>query len=66
MGADQVAVVDIGVVDVLPRLHLRLQLLDDVALADQVMGELDAGDGGERLGASDLLIRSSWVADRSP
>ena len=50
MGADQVRVVDIGVVDVLARLHLRLQLLDHVAFADQIMGDLDAGDVGERLG----------------
>jgi hypothetical protein len=45
VGADQVGIVDIGVVDVLAGLHLRLQLLDDVAFADQVMRDLDAGDG---------------------
>ena len=48
VGADQVGVVDIGVIDVLARLHLGLQLLDDVAFADQVVRDLDAGDGGER------------------
>jgi hypothetical protein len=50
VGADQVGVVDIGVIDVLARLHLRLQLFDHVAFADQVMGDLDAGDGGEGRG----------------
>ncbi len=57
VGADQVGVVDIGVVDVLARLHLRLQLLDDVAFADQVMRDLDAGDGREGRGQR-LRIRS--------
>ena len=47
VGADQVGVVDIGVIDVLARLHLRLQLFDHVAFADQVVRDLDAGDGGE-------------------
>ncbi len=37
MGADQVAVVDVHVEDVLARLHLRLQLLDDIALLDDVV-----------------------------
>ena len=50
MRADQVAFVDVGVIDVLARLHLRLQFLDDIAFADQVMRHLDAGDLGERLG----------------
>jgi hypothetical protein len=50
VGADQVGIVDIGVVDVLARLHLGLQLLDHVAFADQVVRDLDAGDVGERLG----------------
>ncbi len=45
--ADQVRVVDIGVIDVLARLHLRLQFFDHVAFADQVMGDLDAGDRGK-------------------
>ena len=44
MGADQVGVVDLGVVDVLAGLHLGLDLLDDVAFLDQVVGDLDAGD----------------------
>ena len=48
MGADQVAVVDIGVIDVFARLHLCLQLFDHVAFADQVVGDLDTGDRGER------------------
>jgi hypothetical protein len=50
VGADQVGVVDIGVIDVLARLHLGLQLFDHVAFADQVMGDLDAGDRGEGRG----------------
>ena len=44
VGADQVAVVDVGVIDVLARLHLRLQLFHHIAFADEVMGHLDAGD----------------------
>ena len=47
VGADQVRVVDVGVVDVLAGLHLRLQLFDHVAFADQVVGDLDAGDRGK-------------------
>ena len=47
VGADQVAVVDIGVIDVFAGLHLRLQLFDHVTFTDQVMGDLDAGDRGE-------------------
>ncbi len=50
MGADQVGIVDPGVVDVLARLHLRLDLLDDVAFLDEVVLELDPGDLRERLG----------------
>jgi hypothetical protein len=48
--ADQVGVVDVGVKDVLARLHLSLQLLDHVAFLDQVVGDLDAGDLLEGLG----------------
>ena len=51
---DQVGIVDIGVIDVLARLHLRLQLFDNVTFTDQVMGDLDAGDrfesGGQNCG----------------
>lgn len=50
MGANQVAIVDVGVIDVFARLHLSLQLFHDIAFADQVMGDLDAGDGGESRG----------------
>ena len=50
VGADQVRVVDIGVIDILARLHLGLQLLDNIAFADQVVGHLDAGDRGEGRG----------------
>jgi hypothetical protein len=59
MGADQVAVVDIAVIDVLAGLHLGLQLFDDVAFADQVMRDLDAGDRGERRAST--LDSYSWV-----
>ena len=50
VGADQVGVVDVGVIDVLPGLHLGLQLLDDVAFLDQIVGDLEPGDLGEGLG----------------
>src|SRR3546814_17295996 len=46
----QVAVVHPGIVDVLARLHLGLQLFDDVAFLDQVVLEVDPGDLGERAG----------------
>ncbi len=60
MGADQVGVVDVGVVDVcLVALDLRLELLDDVALLDQVVFDPDPGDLGERLG--ELRDSYSWV-----
>jgi hypothetical protein len=48
--ADQVGIVDPAVVDVLAGLHLRLELLDDVAFLDQVVRQLDAGDLAEGLG----------------
>ena len=48
--ADEVVVVDKGVVDRLAGLHLGLQLLDDVAFLDHVVGDLDAGDLLEGLG----------------
>ena len=50
MRADQVGIVDPGVVDVLAGLHLGLDLLDDVAFLDEVVRDLDAGDLGEGLG----------------
>jgi hypothetical protein len=45
--ADEVGVVDIGVVDVFAGLHLRLQTLNNIALADQIVRDLNAGDRGE-------------------
>ena len=48
MGADQIAVIDVGVIDVLARLHLRLQLFHHITFADQVVGDLDPGDRGKR------------------
>ena len=50
VGADQVRVVDIGVIDVFARLHLGLKFFNNVAFADQVMGDLDAGDRGKGRG----------------
>ena len=56
MGADEVAVVDPAVVDVLVRLHRRLQLLDDVAFLDVVVRQVDPGDLAERLGQRLALV----------
>ena len=44
MRADEVGVVDIDVVDVLPRVELRLEALHYVALADNIVGDADAAD----------------------
>ena len=49
MGADEVGIVDPAVIDVLARLHLGLDLLDDVTFLDDVVLDLDAGDFLERL-----------------
>ena len=48
--SDQIAIVDPAVIDVLTRLHLGLNLLDDVAFLDDVVRHLDAGDLSKRLG----------------
>ena len=48
--ADQVRVVDVAVVDIFARLHLCLQLLDDIALLHQVVPQLDACNFTERTG----------------
>ena len=50
MGADQVGVIDIGVVQIALGLHLRLHGLDHLALAQELVVDLDAGDLFERLG----------------
>jgi hypothetical protein len=50
VGADQVGIVDPGIVDVLARRPLGLQLFNDVAFLDQVERNLDAGDFFKRLG----------------
>ena len=42
--ADQIAVIDIGVVQIALGLHLRLYSLNDLALAEQLVIDLDAGD----------------------
>jgi hypothetical protein len=47
---DQIGIVDVHVIDVAARLHLGLQLLDDVALLDEIVGDLDARDLAEGLG----------------
>ncbi len=44
MEADEVVIVDVGVVDGLARLHLGLELLHNVAFLDDVMRNLDPGD----------------------
>ena len=49
MCADQVGIVDVGIVDVFPGLHLRLHFLNDIAYLDQVVGYANAGDVVERL-----------------
>ncbi len=48
--ADQVGVVDVAVVQVAVGLHLRLHRLHDLALTQQLVVDLDAGDLGEGLG----------------
>ena len=50
MRADQVAVVDVGVIEVAVGLHLRLNRLHHFALAEHLVVDLDAGDFLERLG----------------
>ena len=50
MRADQVGVVDIGVVEIAVRLHLRLNRLDDLAFAEDLVVDLDPGDLLEGLG----------------
>jgi hypothetical protein len=47
MRAYQIGVVDPAVIKVLAGLHLGLDLFDDVAFLDDVMRDLDAGDGGK-------------------
>jgi len=50
MRADQVGVVDVGVIQIAVGLHLRLHRLHHLALAQQLVVDLDAGDLEERLG----------------
>jgi hypothetical protein len=50
MGADQVAVVDVHVIDAAARLHLRLKLLDHVSFLNEIVFHLDAGDFLEGFG----------------
>ena len=57
MRADQVGVVDIAVIEVAVRLHLRLNRLDDLAFAEDLVVHLDAGDLLEGLGQH-LRLRS--------
>ena len=47
MGANQIGIIHISIVDVLPGLHLQLQLFHHITFANQVVGDLDAGDAGE-------------------
>jgi len=50
MGADQIGVVDIGVVQISVGLHLRLHRLHDFAFAEQLVVDPDAGNFLEGLG----------------
>ena len=50
VGADQVAVVDVAVIEVAVGLHLGLDRLHHLALAEDLVVDLDAGDLLERLG----------------
>jgi len=54
--ADQVRIVDPAVIQILAGLHLRLDLLDHVAFLDQVVRDLDAGDGRKRRGQHFRLV----------
>ncbi len=47
VGTNQIGIIHIGVVDVLPGLHLQLQLFHHITFANQVVGHLDAGNAGE-------------------
>ena len=49
MGADQVGVVDIAVIQVPLRLHLGLHRLDNLSFTQKLVVDLDAGDVLERL-----------------
>ena len=50
MSADEIGIVDIGVVEIAVRLHLGLHRLHDLAFAEELMIDLDAGDILENLG----------------
>ena len=56
MRADQVRVVDVGVVDVAICLHLRLNRLHDLAFTEILMVHLDTGDLLEGLGQDRRLV----------
>ena len=57
VGADQVTIVDIGVIDILARLHLGLQLFHHITFTNQVMGDLDAGNRGKGRGQNLGFVR---------
>ena len=59
VSADQVAVIDIGVIQVAVGLHLGLHGLHDLAFTEKLVVDLDAGDFLERFGQS--LDSYSWV-----
>ena len=44
MRPDQIGVVDVGVIEIAVRLHLRLHRLHDLAFAEDLVVHLDAGD----------------------
>ena len=43
--ADQIRVVDIGIIDIFAGLHLGLEFFNHVAFTNQIMSQLDSGDG---------------------
>ena len=57
VGSDQITVVDIGVIQVAPGLHLRLHGLYDFALAQYLVVDLDSGDLFKRFGQNFGFIR---------
>ena len=65
MRTDQIAVIDVRVIDILARLHLGLQFFDDIAFTDQVMGHGDAGDcrKGRREHLGFVLVGGDGLGD---
>ena len=47
MSTDQIGVIDIGVINILTRLHLCLQFLNHITFTDKIMSNIDTGDGSK-------------------